>query len=85
MILFTSGSAGVPRAVLHSCGNHYYNAPASNANLPMTAEDGWLLDLPLHHIAWPDTDRDTLKIDRDRFRRLALDARTGTRSDGADE
>ena len=50
-ILFTSGSAGVPKAVLHSCGNHYYNALGSNANLPLTPEDRWLLDLPLHHVA----------------------------------
>ena len=38
-IVHTSGSAGVPKAVLHTCGNHYYNAPGSNANLPLTAED----------------------------------------------
>ena len=50
-ILHTSGSAGVPKAVLHTCGNHYYNALGSNANLPLTAEDRWLLDLPLHHVA----------------------------------
>jgi len=41
--------------------------------------------VPDRFLAWPDTDRDTLKIDRDRFRRLALDARTGTRPGGADE
>ena len=50
-IVHTSGSSGVPKAVLHSCGNHYYNALGSNANLPLTAEDRWLLDLPLHHVA----------------------------------
>ena len=50
-IVHTSGSAGVPKAVLHSCGNHYYNALGSNANLPLAAGDRWLLDLPLHHVA----------------------------------
>ena len=50
-IVHTSGSAGVPKAVLHTCGNHYYNALGSNVNLPLTAEDRWLLDLPLHHVA----------------------------------
>ena len=45
-IVHTSGSAGVPKAVLHTCGNHYYNALGSNVNLPPTAEDRWLLDLP---------------------------------------
>ena len=33
-IVHASGSAGVPRAVLHTCGNHYYNALGSNVNLP---------------------------------------------------
>lgn len=50
-IVFTCGSAGVPRAVLHTCGNHNYNAPGSNVNLPLTANDRWLPDLPLHHVA----------------------------------
>ena len=35
----TSGSAGVPKAVLHTCGHHYSNALGSNVNLPPTAED----------------------------------------------
>lgn len=50
-IVHTSGSARVPGAVLHTCGNHYYNALGSSVNLPLTAEDRWLLDLPLHHVA----------------------------------
>ena len=50
-ILFTCGSAGVPKAVLHTCGNHYFNALGSNVNLPPTANDRWLLDLPLHQVA----------------------------------
>ncbi|MDD9982578.1 MAG: AMP-binding protein [Gammaproteobacteria bacterium] len=50
-IVFTSGSTGVPRAVLHTCGNHYYNALGSNTNLPLTTGDRWLLNLPLHHVA----------------------------------
>ncbi len=49
-IVFTSGSAGAPKAVLHSYGNHYYNALGSNRNLPLVAGDRWLLDLPLYHV-----------------------------------
>ncbi len=49
-IVFTSGSTGTPKAVLHSYGNHYYNALGSNTNLPLAAGDRWLLDLPLYHV-----------------------------------
>ena len=35
----------------HTCGNHYYNALGCNANLPLTAGNRWLPDLPLHHVA----------------------------------
>ena len=140
-IVHTSGSTGVPRAMLHSCGNHYYNALGSNANLPLTVGDRWLLDLPLHprrssglssstttwsrrwwcrsrtwstasgevafvrhrgpnsgaaaleawlqrtlprymvpdrFLGWPETDRDSFKIDRARFRRLARKTRAMT-------
>ena len=49
-IVFTSGSAGAPKAVLHSYGNHYYNALGSNRNLPLVVGDRWLLDLPLYHV-----------------------------------
>ena len=49
-VVFTSGSTGTPKAVLHSYGNHYYNALGSNENLPLAAGDRWLLDLPLYHV-----------------------------------
>lgn len=50
-IYFTSGSLGVPKAVLHRLGNHYANACASNQNIPLHERDCWLLSLPLYHVA----------------------------------
>jgi O-succinylbenzoic acid--CoA ligase len=49
-ILFTSGSGGEPNAVVHSYGNHYYNALGSNENIPVGPGDRWLLSLPLYHV-----------------------------------
>ena len=49
-IIFTSGSSGEPKAVLHNFANHYYNALGSHANIPFTAGDRWLLTLPLYHV-----------------------------------
>lgn len=49
-IVFTSGSTGTPKAVLHSFENHLYSAKGANANIPLRAEDRWLLSLPLYHV-----------------------------------
>lgn len=49
-IIFTSGSLGTPKAVLHSYGNHYYNAKGSNQNIRLGPGDRWLLALPLYHV-----------------------------------
>lgn len=49
-IVFTSGSSGRPRAVLHTVANHYYSARASNLNLRLRSHDRWLLSLPLYHV-----------------------------------
>lgn len=50
-IVFTSGSGGEPKAVLHSSGNHYYSALGSNRNLPLRSKDSWLMSVPLHHVS----------------------------------
>lgn len=49
-ILFTSGSSGAPKAVVHTLGNHLANATASAHRLPLTPQHSWLGCLPLSHI-----------------------------------
>ncbi len=49
-IMTTSGSTGTPKAVLHSYGNHYYNAVGSNQNISVQPGDRWLVSLSLFHV-----------------------------------
>jgi len=49
-IVFTSGSAGAPKAALHTFGNHHYSALGSNANIAFASGDRWLHSLPLYHV-----------------------------------
>ena len=50
LIISTSGSEGAPKAVMLSDANLASAALAANQRLPLTAGDGWLACLPLHHI-----------------------------------
>jgi O-succinylbenzoic acid--CoA ligase len=50
-LLFTSGSMGEAKAVLHAYSNHYYSARVSNRNIEMNPGDRWLLSLPLFHVS----------------------------------
>ncbi len=50
-ILFTSGTTGSAKAVLHSIKSHLVSAEASNKTVPFEAGDKWLLSLSLSHIA----------------------------------
>lgn len=50
-VLFTSGSAGVPKPVLLTARSHASSAAAANKNLPLQPGDRWLLSLSLCHVA----------------------------------
>ena len=49
-VVHTSGTAGEPRAALHTVGNHVASALGVNERVGLVADDCWLLDLPLNHI-----------------------------------
>lgn len=49
-ILCTSGSTGLPKALVHTVGNHYWSAVGSAANIPFGDGDCWLLSLPMYHV-----------------------------------
>ncbi len=50
LVVATSGSSGVPRAVMLTAGNLLWAAALSNRHLGLGAGDCWLCCLPLRHI-----------------------------------
>jgi O-succinylbenzoic acid--CoA ligase len=48
-IIFSSGSSGKSKAILHSINAHIYSALGANENMPINAGESWGLCLPLHH------------------------------------
>ena len=50
-VVFTSGSSGKAKGVVHSIANHYYSALGSNVHIPLDHRGRWLLSLPLYHVA----------------------------------
>lgn len=51
VIIFTSGSSGVPKPAVLTYGNLYYNARGANANIRLASNDSWLLNLPMYHVS----------------------------------
>lgn len=49
-LLYSSGSSGNARAVLHSYGNHFFSAQGAQRHFPLRVGDRWLLSLPLYHV-----------------------------------
>lgn len=49
-MMFTSGTTGKPKAVMHTYGNHWHSALASALNLGVYEKDKWLNCLPLFHV-----------------------------------
>ncbi len=49
-MMFTSGTTGVAKAVVHSYGNYWWSAIGSLLNLGHEEKDKWLLPLPIFHV-----------------------------------
>src|SRR5213079_2624020 len=49
-LIYTSGTSGRPKAVVHTYANHRASALASAWNLEVDPDDRWLCVLPLFHV-----------------------------------
>ena len=49
-LLFTSGTSGAAKAIVHSGANYFASTQASSRRLGSHRDDLWLASMPLHHI-----------------------------------
>lgn len=49
-MMYTSGTTGNPKAVMHTYGNHWHSAISSVLNMGLHSDDRWLVCLPLFHV-----------------------------------